>query len=265
MSRFKHALAVRCGSTLLAYLVALGLVSLAITMTWEHSLATTARPSVIHASARPSSSAVTLAGSQPIDAEGVMAGVGVVRETLLQTTRIYSNHLFLPVMLQIYWPTLPDLTTMHVSFDSPNVVAGQPFQFSVLVSNHGAADTSHSIAPDWFTVEVYFKDRSFSPSGPPADPLDHAGGYCSDASVNCATGAQRPDHVAFLSNLEPGKSHEVRFVLTFPSSDLYDVYVQVDTTWPAQGYTGQPWGQHFEEQEQNNIFAIEDFYVPPAR
>jgi hypothetical protein len=186
-------------------------------------------------------------------------------EASLLTTPNYTTYVYLPSVMWIYWSTMPDLIITRVSFDTPNIVAGQSFQFSVVVHNQGRANTAHGSAPDWFTVEVYIKDSSFIPLGPPTDPLDHAGGYCSNGSVNCASGTPYPEHVNFFGNLEPGESRETEFTLTFPDSEVYDLYVQVDTTWEADGYTGQPWGQHLEESEDNNVFAIDDVYVPPAQ
>ena len=208
--------------------------------------------------------------SRPVDSEprvpqGALSTLAPQRETSLTATLNYSIHVYFPAFMHVNWSELPDLVITHVSFDSPDVVAGQPLQFSTIVQNRGSEDTAHNVAPDWFSVEVYFKNRAFSPVGAPMNALDHAGGYCSNASPNCISGTEQPERVAFLGNLAPGESREVAYTLVFPSSDLYDIYVQVDTTWPAAGYTGKAWGQHYEENEQNNIFAVEDFFVPPAR
>jgi hypothetical protein len=173
--------------------------------------------------------------------------------------------IYLPVVPHDCLALRPDLMIVHVAFDTPNIVAGQPFLLNVTVYNQGAGDTSHSGVAAWFTVEVYIKDRAFTPPGPPADVLDHAGGFCSDGSPNCETGTQQPAHLVFVGGLRPGESKTATYTLTFPNSDLYDLYIQVDTTWQAPGYTGRPWGQHQEEDESNNIFAVEDILVPAGQ
>jgi hypothetical protein len=184
-------------------------------------------------------------------------------ESQMTLTATSNLSIYLPILASGYSAYRPDLTIPHVVFYTPHIVAGRPVRFGVVVHNQGAGDTAHGGVPDWFTVEVYVKDRSFTPPGLPSGPLDHAGGYCSDASLNCATGTQRTNHVTFLGNLGPGESHEAVFTFTFPEPEVYDLYIQVDTTWQASGYTGEPWGQHREEDEDNNMLAVDDFLVPP--
>lgn len=183
--------------------------------------------------------------------------------TPLTATMQYTS--YFPILTRNATSLHPDLVITHVAFNSPNITAGQPFALNVTVLNQGAGDTRQGSPSAWFTLEVYIKDHAFTPAGPPANPLDHAGGYCSDSSPDCATGTERPAHLVFVGGLGPGEPQVVVFTLTFPDSGLYDLYLQVDTTWATEGYAGQLWGQHLEEDEGNNIFAVEDIFVPAAR
>lgn len=171
---------------------------------------------------------------------------------------------YLPLIMSRYSSLKPDLTITNVSFDAPNITAGKAFPLSVTVLNQGVGGTAFHGVPSWFYVEVYIKERGFVPAGPPANALDHAGGFCSDASPGCTTGTKRPEHLAQIGTLDAGRSQVTGFTLIFPKAGIYDLYVQVDTTWEGEGFTGKPWGQHIESNEANNILAVKDLYVPAS-
>jgi hypothetical protein len=148
----------------------------------------------------------------------------------------------------------PDLVVTDLRWKPEHPLPGRPVTFYVTIRNQGTEGVYQrwdgSSDPHWlFVVELYAKESTFVPAGPPVDVFDHRGGFCADTTCN----QTRYHHLAWPKGLASGEEKTLLFVTDLPA-DTFQLYVQVDITWPGE----PPWGQTFglirEAIEENNVY-----------
>ncbi len=146
----------------------------------------------------------------------------------------------------------PDLAITAFTISPKDPVAGEPLTLDVTVINQGIDDTG-VITEAYFLVEVYAKPAEFVPAGPPARPLDHAGGICAGPPEEVCD--YRPEYLSdFVAGLAPQAEIALTFVITPTEESIYTYYVQADITYDNDTWPwGLPWGLQKEGNELNNI------------
>ncbi len=156
----------------------------------------------------------------------------------------------------------PDIIITNLWFEPANPLIGEPLAVHIELTNQGTSNIDRrydgSTDPGWwlFVTELYLKNTSFVPAGPPTGVFDHIGGYCPDAACS----ATRGEYLVWPNTLAAGESRQFTFNITAPNAGVYSVYVQADVTW-LNWRGGKDYGLILEAIEDNNIYRGSDLVI----
>ncbi|MBN1886659.1 MAG: DUF11 domain-containing protein [Thermoflexales bacterium] len=153
----------------------------------------------------------------------------------------------------------PDLALRN-AYAPAKVSPNAPLRISAELVNQGvspALSWEDVITPGlgrWLAVELYAKPAGFTPAGPPAEPRDHAGGWCNTDDVPCPSESQRMEYLYFVTSpndypLGAGESRSVSFKISLAQTGVYSLYLQADVGNP----TDHDYGRVLEANEDNNV------------
>ncbi len=163
----------------------------------------------------------------------------------------------------------PDLVLRNVQKPA-RIFKNIPFQIRFEIANEGLAearawDDDNNPAQQWLAAELYARPAGFTPSGPPAGPKDHAGGWCAVAQSPCPGNQQRYSYLAFIQPpdypLGAGQARQRVIATTLDQLTVYSLYLQVDVANPED----PDYGRILEADEHNNIIFLGTVLVEPIK